>query len=255
LRRLAQLTWPEAQVAIRSGALALWPIGSTEAHGPHLPLDTDVAIAHETCRRAAPLIREKFGVEALMLHPLGFTVTDFAAPFSGTITIPKDTALAYVRDSIVGAAALGFRAVCLVNAHLEPAHRFMLRDAVKAAKATAACPLALFDPADRRFAPWLGDEFQKSAHAGRYETSLMLAADAARVQTQKQSALPSLDVDLVGAMKGGARNFLEVGAKDAYLGDPQSATAAEGDALYALLASMVLGVIGDALAENQGELT
>jgi len=42
LRRLAELSWPEAQLVIQRGAIALWPIGATEAHGPHLPLDTDV---------------------------------------------------------------------------------------------------------------------------------------------------------------------------------------------------------------------
>jgi creatinine amidohydrolase len=233
----------------------LWPIGSTEAHGPHLPLDTDVTIAFETCRRASLVIPMKFGLEPLMLHPLAFSVAEFATPFAGTISIPKATAIAYVRDVMLGAAKLGFKAICLVNAHLEPEHRWALRDAVKAAReAGPACPIALFDPSDRRFAPMLGDEFQKSAHAGRYETSLMLAADDRVVDVELAGSLPPLDVDLVSMMKGGAKNFLEVGARDAYLGDPRAATKEEGDTLYERLASMVLTVLGEALAEKENEL-
>lgn len=255
MRRLAELTWPEAQDVLSRGAIALWPIGATEAHGPHLPLDTDVTIAFESCRRAAPVIAARFGVEVLMLHPLAFSVAEFASPFAGTISIPKSTAIAYVRDVVLGACRLGFKAVCLVNAHLEPAHRFALRDAVREARVSSLCPIALFDPSDRRFAPMLGDEFQKSAHAGRYETSLMLAADEASVRAETRAALPPLDVDLVSRMKAGAQNFLEVGAKDAYLGDPQAATKDEGDALYERLASMVLTVLGEALAEKRSPVS
>lgn len=247
MRRLAELSWPEAQLVLQRGAIALWPIGATEAHGPHLPLDTDVTIAFETCRRAAPVIAARFQCEPLMMHPLAFSVAEFASPFAGTISIPKATSIAYVRDVLVAASAIGFKAVCLVNAHLEPEHRFALRDALKAAKETAKCPLALFDPCDRRFAPMLGDEFQKSAHAGRYETSLMLAASEERVKAELAKKLPARDVDLVEHIKKGAKNFLEVGAEDAYLGDPAAATKDEGDVLYERLASMVLTVLGEAL--------
>ena len=50
--RLAALPWPRVQQVIEQGAVALWPTGSTEAHGPHLPLETDVLISEETCKRA-----------------------------------------------------------------------------------------------------------------------------------------------------------------------------------------------------------
>jgi creatinine amidohydrolase len=227
LRRLAELSYLEARAALEKGAIALWPIGSTEAHGPHLPLDTDVIIASEICRRSAPSIAQRFSAEPLLLEPLAFTVTDFAAPFSGTISIPKATAIAYVRDVVLATAQLGFRAVCLVNGHLEPEHRYALRDAVNAAREGARCPLTLVDPSDRRFALTLSEEFKKSAHAGRYETSLVLASEAAaRVDT---------------------KNFLEVGAADAYLGDPRAATPAEGHELYERLTQIVMTVLEEAL--------
>ena len=50
---LAKMTWPEAQALFDAKAVAILPVGSTEPHGPHLPLDTDVTIAHAQARRTA----------------------------------------------------------------------------------------------------------------------------------------------------------------------------------------------------------
>ncbi len=254
--RLAGLRSPEAQARLARGALALWPIGSTEAHGPHLPLDTDVVIAEETCRRAVAPLAAATGLEVLILPALAFTLTDFAGPFAGTISVPRETTLAYVRDVARAVAGAGFRAVCLVNAHLEPAHRFMLRDAVRAASDGAPCPILLADPADRRFAGTLTEEFASgSCHAGQYETSLVLAADAARVDRTRAAALPALPLDLVAAIRGGARDFAAAGAVDAYCGRPAEASAAEGEASYARLAAIVVELVEEALGHAEEETT
>ena len=45
---LEHLTWEEVDRARQDGVTALLlPIGSTEQHGPHMPLDTDCFIARE----------------------------------------------------------------------------------------------------------------------------------------------------------------------------------------------------------------
>lgn len=260
--KVADLRSPALGAAIARGAVALWPIGSTEAHGPHLPLGTDVIIAAETCRRVAA--RGLVGpdgapLEVLEYPPLAFTLTDFAAPFPGTITLPRDSVFAYVRDVALGLARSGVRAVCLVNAHLEPAHRFLLRDAVKAARAAvtpeasagAAAPVGLADPADARWARSLGDEFASgSCHAGRYETSLVLAAAAPLVDADRAHVLPTLPIDLVARIRGGARDFAEAGAVDAYCGAPAEASRDEGEARYARLVEIVDLVVGELLAPS-----
>ena len=245
---LASLTYPEVQEVLQRGAVALWPIGSTEAHGPHLPLDTDVLIAAESARRAVPLLMARLKLQGVLLPPLAFTVTEYAGPFSGTISIPKETATAYARDVALGAAKQGFRAVCLVNAHLEPAHRFALRDAVKAAAARAPCPVVLADPCDRRWVSSLTEEFRSgSCHAGQYESSLVMAARPGGVRDDLRRALPDNDIDLVAKMQAGLRTFDEMGADQAYFGHPAAATPAEGEASYAVLADIVAQVVAEAL--------
>lgn len=247
--RLAELSYDEAAEILRHKPVALWPIGSTEAHGPHLPLDTDVIIAETSALRAAPGIQAALGKQVVLLPPLSFTVTDFTGNFAGTLSIPRETALAYVRDVASAASFQGYAAICLVNAHLEPAHRFMLRDAVKEARAKAGCPIGIADPADARFAQSLTPEFASgSCHAGSYETSLVLAADARRVRSEAQRGLPRLDIDLVARIKGGAKTLADAGGAAAYCGAPADASRAEGEASYARLAEIVKTVVSELLA-------
>ena len=248
--RLADLTFVEVQNAIERGAVALLPVGATEAHGPHLPIETDVVIAHETCRRAAPLIRAGLGLETLVMPPVAYALTDYAAPFAGTVSIPKDVVVRYLTEIVVSASQSGYRAVCLVNGHLEPSHRHALRDAADHARARAACPVAIADPCDRRWVSRLTEEFQSGAcHAGQYETSLLLAAGA----TVKDHAhLPAVDIDLMGGMKAGASNFRDMGAEDAYFGHPARASREEGESSFQILAEIVRQVVGEALDQAKG---
>ncbi|MEL7239777.1 MAG: creatininase family protein, partial [Planctomycetota bacterium] len=215
--KLAELSYPAAAAALARGAVALWPTGSTEAHGPHLPLSTDVIIAEQTCLRAVDAVKNALALEALVLPPLAFTVTDYAGPFTGTVSVPAETTVPYVRDVLIGVAKQGFRAVCVVNAHLEPGHRFALRDAVKAAKPLSACPIVLADPCDRRWVSTLTEEFQSGkCHAGQYESSLVMAARPDLVDNARRESLPPVDIDLVESMKSGLTNFSQMGADQAY---------------------------------------
>src|ERR1051325_8572828 len=91
------LTWKEAREALKRGAVMILPVGSTEAHGPHLPLATDVIISEEMSRRAARKLTEQ-GIETFVLPPVSYSVTDFSADFAGTISIKKETAVALIRD-------------------------------------------------------------------------------------------------------------------------------------------------------------
>ncbi|MEZ5974978.1 MAG: creatininase family protein [Planctomycetota bacterium] len=96
------------------------------------------------------------------------------------------------------------------------------------------------DNTRRRWAQTLGDEFKSGdCHAGQYETSIVLEADGAAVRADKARALPAVQIDLVSKIQGGARNFLQCGAVDAYCGNPAAATAEEGGELIQRLGEML----------------
>ena len=95
----AKLTWPEAKDLFARDPVALLPVGATEAHGPHLPLDTDVTIATAQARRAAGILDEA-GVTTLVMPPIAYTLAQFAFGFPGTITIRPTTLWNLVEEGV-----------------------------------------------------------------------------------------------------------------------------------------------------------
>ena len=84
----AHRTWTDlrALLARDPQCVLILPTGSTEAHGPHLPLSTDVIIAEEMAIRAARKLEAR-GEVARVLPPITYSVTDFSEGFAGSISI------------------------------------------------------------------------------------------------------------------------------------------------------------------------
>ena len=106
---------------VAGGAVLFLPVGSTEAHGPHLPLSTDCIISLEMARRAARELEES-GHKALVLPVVAYSVTDFSVDFPGSISVGSETATAMIRDICRSVIKQGFKRICVANSHLEPAH-------------------------------------------------------------------------------------------------------------------------------------
>lgn len=244
--RLAHLTSPQfaALVGGDRPVVALVPVGSTEPHGPHLALATDVVISDAACARAVAELAAR-GLAAVIAPPIGYGVTDCATGFAGAVSVPAAALTAFARGVADGLLAAGCAHVCLVNNHLEPAHDAAIRAAADGAagRISVACPLT------RRWARTLTPEFKSGAcHAGQYETSIVLAADPALVDEPARAALPAVPISLSDGLRAGKPTFAAMGMTRAYAGDPAAATAAEGDATLALLAAMIVGEVTDALA-------
>lgn len=237
---LAKLAWPDVEALIAEGCAAILPVGATEAHGPHLPLDTDVTIARGMARRAALKLREQ-GRACVVLPPVSYSVTDFAASFSGSMSLPAETAEAHLTAVLEATAANGFRPLAVANGHLEPAHIASIRAAVAAVEARSGCPIAFPDVTRRRLAERLTEEFRSGAcHAGRYESSLVMADDPEAVKDELRRALPPVEISLVEAMAAGQHDFVSAGGSQAYFGWPAQASAAEGQATFEVLAELLL---------------
>jgi creatinine amidohydrolase len=245
--RLAELSTEALRGKIARGErlIALVPVGSVEPHGPHLPLGTDTTISEAAALQAIPLLAAE-GLTALLAPAIPYGVTHFAEGFAGAVSVPAPALTAFARAVIEGLIAGGFTHVCLVNNHLEPEHDSAVRAALEGlpeGRASVACPLT------RRWARTLSAEFKSGAcHAGRYETSLVLAATPALVDREAASALPALDLSLSAGIQAGKNGFGAMGMSAAYTGAPALATEAEGHALYALLAAMIAAEVQGALA-------
>ena len=116
-RFLERLTWPEVEAARERGVDAvLIPIGSTEQHGHHMPLDTDCFIARSLCARAAALGAEE-GVELLVAPTLNVTVSWYHMQFPGSMRLSTKTFLDVFREVCDSLVHHGFENLVAVNGH------------------------------------------------------------------------------------------------------------------------------------------
>ena len=249
---LEELTWCEVAEALRSPfPVALLPLGSTEAHGPHLPLGTDAMISREMVLRAACELRRK-GINALILPSVSYGVSYFASPFAGTIPVSQATLISLVQDICLSVLDMGFATICLCTAHLEPAHFEGFHKVREFIKQHTGVTIGVPDNRDAEWAAQLGEEFRKGArHAGSYETSLLLAADPVLVRQEICRNLPPVWIDLPAKARSGAKTFREAGSDQAYFGDPAQASVKEGEAYFDALAQMVVSTVESLLQERK----
>ncbi|HEX8185329.1 MAG TPA: creatininase family protein [Blastocatellia bacterium] len=245
------LTWKEAREAIKRGAVFILPVGSTEAHGPHLPLATDVIISEEMSHRAARKLTEQ-GVEAFVLPPLAYSVTDFSVDFAGTISIRKETAVALMRDICASLYGQGARLVVVANSHLEPEHVASINEAIEQVKVATGRAVAFPDKRRRRWAATLTEEFRRGdCHAGAYESSLVMAARPELVREQLRESLERVPISIAEKIREGARTFTEAGGSEAYFGNPREASRDEGETTYGALSDMIVTAALESLKEYE----
>jgi creatinine amidohydrolase len=210
---LSHAVWPD----VTRDGLVLVPIGSTEQHGPHLPLDTDTTIAQAVTDEVAPLL----GARVAPAVPYGASGEHQAFP--GTASIGTE-ALTVVLVELARSITQWAAQVVFVNGHGGNL------DAVRAAVAKLS--------AEGRQVSWVpcatpgGD-----LHAGRTETSLMLhlAPHRVRLGRAEPGNTASLS-ELLPALRAGG--VVTVSA-NGVLGDPAGATAAEGEELLRAMVSDV----------------
>jgi len=241
---LSGMSWEAVARLDRGRVVAILPVGAIEAHGPHLPLETDVIIARAMARAGAALLSAR-GIDALVLPPLPFTPAPFARGFPGTLSVRPDTLSALVVDIGRSLASHGVRTIAIANAHLDPAHLAALHAAGEAL--TAEGMTYVFPDITRReLAARLTDEFRSGAcHAGRFESSIVLAEAPELVDDIARRRLPPVDRSLSVAIQDGKRTFEEVGGDRAYFGDPAAATAAEGAATVMELGRILADAVGE----------
>jgi creatinine amidohydrolase len=191
--------------------LVLVPLGSIEQHGPHLPLDTDTAIATAVAQGVAGELPGTW-----VAPPLCYGSSGEHQSFSGTCSIGTE-ALAHVAVELVRSLRTWAARVVLVNAHGGNVAALNSSDEIE----WVACRTEEVD-----------------LHAGFTETSLMLhlRPESVRLDLAEAGNTRPLREILPAMMTGGIAAVSENGV----LGDPAGANAAEGErVLQAMVAEIV----------------
>lgn len=110
-RYFIELTQPEIAAQLKSNPLVIFPAGSVEQHGPHLPTGTDIFAANVI----AAAVAER--MDGLVLPATPFGVTPMHMPFEGTITFTPDTYIGVVTETCASTAAHGARRLLILNWH------------------------------------------------------------------------------------------------------------------------------------------
>jgi creatinine amidohydrolase len=230
----------------------LWPVGSTEPHGPHSPLATDPIISVGTCERVARRLADDPELQVLILPTLSYAVTRYTAGFAGAIHVGEETLQAIIVDVVSSLAGQGFPHVLLVNNHFEPEHVQTLHRSVDALE-DRGIRTGYLDLTRKERAQRLTEEFRSGeCHAGRYETSLVLARSPELVDRDAMAGLPEVPVSLPKAIAAGLKDFRDMGLVDAYCGAPAEATVEEGNESYDVLADMTIELIRALVAGTGG---
>ena len=219
---LGSAHWPDVEAGPRR--LLVVPVGSLEQHGAHLPLDTDTRIAAAVAARACA---GRPGVA--LAPPIAIGASGEHADFPGTLSIGS-VALSTLLVELGRHASLHWPAMLLVNGH--GGNAAAIRDALKLlADEGRQCRVW---HAGLRPAMLAADEpLVPDAHAGRVETSIMLALAPDDVRLDAASAGDTRPLrDIMPDLS--ARGVRHV-SPNGVLGDPTGASAAEGERLLGLL--------------------
>ncbi len=244
---LVRLPWPVLDRLTPASVVAILPVGAVEAHGPHLPLGTDLIIAAAMARAGATRLAAR-GLNVLVLPTLPFAPAPFAAAFAGTIDTPAAATTAVVTGVARSLARHRVRLTALANAHHDPAHVQALRAAAEAVATDRSATIVFPDLTRRRWAERLTDEFRSGAcHAGRYEGSIVLAEQPDQVDTGAMKRLAPNPRSLVEAIREGRPTFASAGGPEAYFGFPAEASAEEGARTVEILGAILEQAVVEAL--------
>jgi creatinine amidohydrolase len=174
--RYDELTWPEMREAIARQPVVLLPFGTVEDHGPHLPINTDNVIVEAICLEVA---RRAAG-DVLLMPLVAYGLDEHHMDFPGAVSVDMHTLIAYVSDVAISAARHGFTHLLIVNGHgsNEPVADLAARRVVLETGAICGVmsPNAAIDPtlAEPIFSQMRRSAPGGVAHAGEYETAMML---------------------------------------------------------------------------------
>ena len=181
---LGEMTDREVSAFLERSQTVIVPTGSTEQHGPHGPLLTDVLVPTEVARRVAPQ------VGAVVAPPINYGLSYPHVGFTGLVHIRIPTFMALVEDLCASLSSIGFRRIVFLNGHYDNTYAIAYACANAAdrlAPGTHAFPVNYWDgmtaeEAGEFFGPTTG------LHANKGETSAVMAIDPRLVDLDAANA-------------------------------------------------------------------
>jgi len=233
-RLLNEMTWEDVKEAIEDNQVIVLPVGSTEQHGQHLPLDTDAFLCLSVAAEAA-----KRSGHAIVAPPVVFGYSPHHMSFPGTITVDPHTLINLLVEVTLSLVHHGFKKVLLLNGHggnrgpVATAASEAQEKLNRKAKIAAA---SYFDFGIAKVSSTRDSEVGGMCHSCEYETSLelFLRPQLVRKEKIKRCMPPEVIKDYVSydLLKPSIVNMTldtkEISPESGVCGDPTVASAEKG---------------------------
>ena len=245
---LFEMTRPEVEEAIASGVdTIIITIGSTEQHGLHLPLGTDAIMGEALGQRVARALGD-----TLLAPGMRIGCSEHHMDFAGSLTLSRETFIGVVGDICRSLARHGFRHIVLLPTHggnFAPLAKAVeaIRPELSGVNLIAFTDLMAF--MDEIFQTGKARKVtpeQAGAHAGEFETSIMLYLRPDLVAIDK--AQPGYVGDQLRIAPLVFEKGFRAVTANGVLGDPRDASAANGEAYMAAITDLLVGYINKARA-------
>lgn len=228
----ANLKAGELRQLARGDTRVIIPIGSTEQHGPHLPVQVDTLLATEVAHRAARKVASR--VPVVVTPAVWIGLAEHHMTFGGTLTLDFDTLAGLLRCIVRSLVRHGFRQILFLNGH--GGNVSALRTIVDELTPQFAIPLIMstyWVLAEEQMASIL--ERQSGVkHAGEAETSMMLALRPDLVDTGRLSeAIGPTGPESGVRSKAGTHRWSSFAGRTetGVIGDASAASAEKGERL------------------------
>lgn len=240
----AELRRSEIEQASAAGFVVIVPLGATEQHGEHLPVDTDTNQALEVALRVAQTVD---GV--LVAPPVSWGVSYEHMRFPGTISLRIDTFIRLVGDICDSLIYQGFRKILLLNSHGGDMAKVVVDD-VMIRHGIPITSAAFWDFAAEEIQAIRKSRPGGIAHACEMETSLQLHLRAELVDLQAIS-VQYIDENSSFGIPRGLKDMFDWGTvyvgrdrklthPSGVMGDPSVASAATGGKMMEAVVSRIV---------------
>jgi len=239
-------------IADRAGSVLVVPVGSVEQHGPHLPVSTDTllvdAIAHLGAERVAD------DVPIIVTPPVWTGHSPHHLSFGGTMSLEHDDLLDVLEGVAQTALDNEFDALLFLNGHGVNAS---LVSSVTSTVGVEHPDVEILGLTYFHLAASFIDDYRESdiggmAHAGEFETALMLHLRPALVDTDRMDAEP-----LTSEYSHGLHDMFDAGPLTVYrefheysangaIGTPELASAEQGERIFERLGDELETVLREA---------
>ena len=232
---LENITMAEFKRHLKKTKTIIFPFGTIEEHGGHLPLNTDTLIVYEILKRVVN--RRK----VFLAPPVYYGVCTSTSQHPGTIGITPSTLRRLTYDIVRDSYQKGLRTFFLITGHGGGLHSSAMKETaerlieeLKGVKIAVVCPYDILYKELSELADTSND-----SHAGEIETSLVLSLAPDLVKGRAQEDYPKLPKPFV------VKNKLKYWRSGVW-GNPEKASREKGEKAIELIVDKIIGIIDQA---------